>query len=143
MSLTDYDHVASDDLLKFVETYKGQSAVIYGSSKESYDLTVLTARALILSGSTALEVVDFIDVCNEQTIENLPNKPLCILNYQPDERFVDSKTYKKLERKLFALLDAGYPIITHLPYINFTLIQDDIYNSSLMDSLHELVFHIK
>lgn len=123
MSLTDYPNPTSDKIKTWLaddadnDLKLGKGVMFYSTKQDGYDLSVLTARALILSGHTKFKTIDF-NFCMEDDVLNelyYEKPPLLVLNFYPDSAFVEMDKYKKFETILNYYLDNCIPILLHVP----------------------------
>lgn len=123
MSLTDYPHDHAKDIKAWLETdavqhlTDGNGVIFFSTKQEGYDLAVLTARGLILSGYTKLKTIDFNFCMEDEVLHEISNEkpPLLILNFWPDGVYVNAEKYKRLETILNYYIDNCIPILLHIP----------------------------
>lgn len=123
MSLTDYPDPTANEIKNWIESEatdhlaKGNGVVFFSTKLEGYDLSVLTARALILSGYTKLRVIDFNFCLEEEVLAEIgeDKPPLLIMNFFPDPDFVGPVQYKRLESYLNYYIDNSIPLLLHIP----------------------------
>lgn len=126
MSLTDYPHSSSKDVLTWLEESAskdlslGKGLIFFGTTQEGYDLAVLTARALILSGYTKLKCVSFSFAMEHENLQSFweDRCPLMITYFQPDNSYISPDQYKRLENLLNYHMDNSIPIFLHIPVDN-------------------------
>lgn len=123
MSLTDYPHATATEVKDWLANESeahlksGKGVMFFSTNNEGYDISVLTARALILSGYTKLKTIDFNFCMEDEVLAEISSEkpPLLILNFFPDSSFVNADLYKKLETILNYYLDNCIPILLHIP----------------------------
>lgn len=113
------------------EGYKnGEGAVFIGADAETYDIAILAARGLILSGLPKLEVHNFHVLMNSEELDALnKDAPILITNFEPYKNVCDPLEYKQLEAHLHSLLDRSIPVLIHLNAVGE---RNDCYISSTL-----------
>lgn len=123
MSLTNYPDPNASTVKAWLEDESevhlkaGKGVIFFSTKEEGYDLALLSARALILSGHTRLKAIDFNFCMDAEIISELYTEkpPLLITNFYPDASFVATDLYKKFEAVLNYYLDNCIPILLHIP----------------------------
>jgi hypothetical protein len=123
MSLTDYPDPSASTIKAWLENESedhlkaGKGVIFFSVKQEGYDLAVLTARALILSGYTKLKAIDFNFCMEDEVLAEIGQEkpPLLILNFFPDSSFIQTDKYKRFETILNYYLDNCIPILLHIP----------------------------
>lgn len=119
MSLTQYQHSAAKEVLEWIETSAnmdlklGRALTLVGKSDDAYNIAMLTARALILSGFDKLKCSTLFDAVDDEFISIIYEKhpPLMITNFVAAD--VDFGEYKRLENCLTYYLDNLMPVFIH------------------------------
>ena len=123
MSLTDYPHTQAEVIKTWLEKeankhlQEGKGVILFSVKHEGYDLAMLTARALILSGYTKLKTIDFNFCMEDEVLAEIgaEKPPLLITNFFPDASFVNPEKYKRLETIINYYIDNCIPVILHIP----------------------------
>lgn len=124
LSLTSHEHEVAKDIREYIEDGTvsqqialGNGAVFFGETQDGYDLTLLFARALILSGFQKLHCYDFYDLLDYEELGVLwqEKHPVVIMNFNPDSASVAPDAYRRLENLLNYYLDNSIPFYLHIP----------------------------
>lgn len=123
MSLTDYPNDRAKEVLSWLEDDAskdlalGKGLIFFGETQDGYDIAVLTARAMILSGFSKLHCVSFTLALEYETIQTFWEEkcPVMITYFQPENTHVEAERYKRLENLLNYYLDNGIPVFLHIP----------------------------
>lgn len=113
-SLTEYPNPNAAKLIEWITSHdaaKGEGICVIGSDAASYELTVLTARALILSGHEKLFCMPMYEAMEPAHLQMLwENKPPLILT---NFYVTNSEQYRTLENLLNYYLDHVIPLSVH------------------------------
>lgn len=123
MTLTDYPHAKAQDLIKWFEEDAskelalGKGVMFFGETQEGYDISMLFARACLLSGQEKLRCFSFHEALDHDAVNLLWQEkyPILITNFYPDHSYVDPERYKRLENLLNYYVDNGIPFYLHIP----------------------------
>lgn len=125
LSLSEYPHKKASDLINWIENCNddlnnGKGLNIIGNNEASYDLSMLLARAIILSNIyKKFRVIPFASIVNDSDIldrlsdDGFP--PIMITCFHPDTLSVDPREYSYLETIImYKYFDTLTPVFFHI-----------------------------
>lgn len=143
MSLTNYGHPIAQNIVEWLDTEEavnhfavGKGMNFFSDNEAGYDVAMLAARALILSKLPKLQAISFVDMLDETIQSSFWEKksPIFIHNFYPQENFIPTIEYRKLESLVNFYLDNSIAIIIHSP----TVTLGDCVNPVLLDRLSKI-----
>lgn len=122
MSLTGHPHDVAKDIIAWLDedpkrVASGIGATFIGETQDSYDLSLLTGRVLIMTGVPKLHCVGFESCLSYDFITDFweSKHPLLITNFFADDKYYDPEMYKRLENLISHYLDNCIPVLLHVP----------------------------